>query len=139
MSGNECAIPITPPISGKMPISILTVVVPVRICGVVIAVRPMRSRVVRSRFVMKAQEIHAVIVAVGCPHDGMDVEFLRLRIIQDDALMVIELDHHHRTLNTIIKSALFSHAAGPTEMGLREVPFDIVHPGLKGTGGNVDK
>ena len=99
MSGNECAIPITPPISGKMPISILTVVVPVRICGVaVIAVRPMRSRVVRSRFVMKAQEIHAVIVAVGCPHDGMDVEFLRLRIIQHDALMVIELDHHHRTL-----------------------------------------
>ena len=85
--------------------------------------------------VMKAQEIHAVVVAVGCPHDGMDVEFLRLRIVQDDAFMVIKLDHHHGTLNAIIKGARLSHAAGSTKMGLQEVQFDIVHSGLKRTGG----
>ena len=114
--------------------SIAIVVVLVRIRGAMIGVSPMRGLVVWSRLVMKAQEIHAVVVAVGCPDDGMDVEFLRLRIIQHDALVVIELDHHHRTLNAIIKGALFSHAAGPTEMGLQEVPFDIVHSGRKRTG-----
>src|SRR5580692_6068088 len=41
-----------------------------RIRGAVIAVRLMRCLVVWGRFVMKAQEIHAVVVAVGCV--GMD-------------------------------------------------------------------
>ena len=115
--------------------SIVIVAVPVWIRGAMIAVSLMRGLVVWGRFVVKAQEIHAVVVTVGCPHDGMDVEFLRLGIIQHDAFMMIELDHHHRTLNAIIKGALFAHAAGPTEMGLQEVPFDIVHAGRKGTGG----
>ena len=112
-----------------MSMLIVIVAVPVQIRGAGIAVRLTRGLVVWGRFVMKAQEIHAVVVTVGCPHDGMDVEFLRLRIVQHDAFMVIELDHHHRTLNAIIKGALLSHAAGPTEVGLREVPFDIVHAG----------
>jgi hypothetical protein len=129
------AIPVTPPIPGKMPTSIVIVAVPARIRRPVIAVRLMRDLVVWGRFVMKAQEIHAVVVAVGCPDDGMDVEFLRLRIVQHDAFMMIKLDHRHRTLNAIIKGALFCHAAGPAEMGRQEVPFDIVHSGLQGTGG----
>ena len=115
--------------------SIVIVAVPVWIRGAMIAVSLMRGLVVWGRFVVKAQEIHAVVVTVGCPHDGMDVEFLRLRIVQDDAFMVIKLDHHHGTLNAIIKGARLSHAAGPTKMGLQEVQFDIVHSGLKRTGG----
>src|SRR5580692_9102252 len=43
-----------------------------RIRGAVIAVRSMRGLVMRGGFVMKAQEIHAVVVTVGCPDDGMD-------------------------------------------------------------------
>jgi hypothetical protein len=65
----------------------------------------------------------------------MNVKFLRPGIVQHDPLMVIELDHHHRALNAIIKGALFAHTAGPAEMGLHEVPFHIVHSGRKGTGG----
>ena len=83
---------------------------------------------VRGLLVMEAKQVAAVIIAVGCPHDGVDVEFLRRRIIQDDAFVLVELDHHHRTLNAIIKRAVFTHAAGPAEMGLQNVAFDIVQP-----------
>ena len=95
----------------------------------------MRGLVMGRRLVMKAQQVHAEVVAVGRVDDGVNVEFLRFGIVQHNPALVIELDHHHRTLNAIIESTLFSHAAGPTEMGLQEMPFDIVHAGRKRTGG----
>ena len=92
------------------------------------------SPVVRRGLVMQPQQIHAVVVAVWRPHDGMDVKFFRLGIVEHNAFVLIEFDHHHRTLNAIIESAVFAHAAGPAEMGLPYVAFDILHAGRKRTG-----
>src|SRR5580700_10388179 len=84
--------------------------------------------------VMKAQEIHAVVVAVGCPDDSMDVKFLRFGIVQNHPFMVVELNHHHRALNAIIERAFLTHAAGPTEMSFGEMPFHVIHAGRKRPG-----
>src|ERR1700691_502044 len=97
-------------------------------------VLPMSGSVMWGCLVMKAQEIHAVVVAVGCPDDGMDVKFLRFGIVQNHSFMVVELNHHHRALNAIIERAFLTHAAGPAEMSLREVPFHVARAGRKRPG-----
>src|SRR5579872_672882 len=80
---------------------------------------------------MQTQEIHAEVVAVWRVHDGVDVKFLRLGIVEHDAVLVIELDHNHWALDAIIEWALIAKSAGPAEMRLREMPFDVAHAGRK--------
>ena len=82
-------------------------------------------------FVMLAQEIPAVIVAVGGAHDYMDVIFVRLFVLaKRDAPLVIEFNDDHRTLDAIIENAVVIHAAHPAKVGIPEMPRYFLHPHL---------
>ena len=93
----------------------------------------MPGLMVRGCLVMKTQEVHAVVVPVRRPNDGMDVKFLGLSVVQHNPFMVIKFNHHHWALNAIIKGALFAHAASPAEMSVEKMPFHVVHSDLEGT------
>jgi hypothetical protein len=59
-----------------------------------------RLAVLRSRiFAMLPKQIEAVVIAVRRSDDDVCVEFRGLRIGQENAGMVVELDKYHRALN----------------------------------------
>ena len=69
--------------------------------------------------VVLAQQVEAVVVAVRRPHDGVDVKFGRLRIGQEHAGVVVELNERHRTLHPVIEWAVFGKSTDPAEMSVR--------------------
>src|SRR5579862_9372640 len=66
--------------------------------------------------------------------DGMDVESLRFLIVQHHPFLVVELDHQHRALDTVIESAVLAQTAGPAEMSLGEMPLHVAHSRLQRPG-----
>ena len=61
---------------------------------------------------MLAQQISAVIVAVGRPHDGVNMFFVMLFVLGKGlAGLMIELDQQHRAMDAAIENAVFFHAA----------------------------
>ena len=78
--------------------------------------------------IVLAQKIFAVVVAVRCAHDDMDmvaVMFFELR--KRLARLVIEFDDDDRAMNAVIEDAVLFDAAAPGEMGLMNVAQDFVH------------
>ena len=70
-------------------------------------------------FVMLAQKIFAVVVAVGGTHHYMDVVFVGLFILaKRDTPLVVELYDDHRTLDAIVENAVVLHAAHPAKIGI---------------------
>ena len=70
-------------------------------------------------FVMLAQKIFAVVVAIGGAHDYMDVIFVGLFVLAKcDTPLVVELNDDHRTLDAIIENAVVVHAAHPAKVGI---------------------
>ena len=81
--------------------------------------------VMRRMPVVLAQQVEAVIVAIRCPHDGVDVEFGWLRIGQEHARVVVKLDESHRALHPIIEWTVLSKFADPAEMRVRQMALDL--------------
>ena len=82
-------------------------------------------------FVMLAQKILAVIVAIGGAHDYMDVILVGLFVLAErNAPLVVELNDDHRTLDTIIENAVVIHAAHPAKVGIPQVPLHFLQPYL---------
>lgn len=62
--------------------------------------------------VMLTQQISAVIVAVGRPHDDVNMIFVMLFVLGKGlAGLMIELDQQHRAMDAVIENAVFFHAA----------------------------
>ena len=81
--------------------------------------------VMRRTLVVLAQQVEAVIVAIWRPHDGVDVEFGWLRIGQEHAGVVVELNESHRALHPIIKRTILCKSPDPAKMRIREMSLDL--------------
>jgi hypothetical protein len=78
--------------------------------------------------VVQAQKIFAVIVAVGCAQDDVDVVFVGLGIFaKRDAALVVELDDDDGTLDSVVKGAVVFHSAHPAKTGISQVAFHFGH------------
>ena len=75
--------------------------------------------------VVLAQEIAAVIVAIGRAHDSMDVVTRRLVVIVDDARLVVELDEDYRREDAVIEGAMVVDRADPGEMSSVEMALHL--------------
>ena len=61
---------------------------------------------------MLAQQISAVIVAIGRPHNDVNMIFVMLFVLGKGlAGLMIELDQQHRAMDAVIENAVFFHAA----------------------------
>ena len=89
--------------------------------------------------VVKIDQCLAVVVAVRRPHDGMDVESFRILIGEEDAAMVIEFDHHHRTLHPVIERAGLVMTADPAEPSLVQMANDLSNLAWRGPAGSTIK
>src|SRR5688572_10187168 len=96
-------------------------------------VRCMRMCMVEM-FVMLAQEILAVVVAVGRTHDGMNVLTRRLIVVQGNARLMVELDEDHRTVNPIIERAHLVTGTDPSKRGFRQMVLHFLQSDLGVTG-----
>ena len=76
----------------------------------------LRLLMMRRGLVMLAQQVEAVVVAVGRAHDRVHVEFRRLRVGQEHTGVVVELDERHRALDAVIERAFLRSAADPAEV-----------------------
>src|SRR5437868_7745484 len=86
---------------------------------------------------MLAQEVFAVVIAVGRTHDRVDVVARRTLVVEGGATLVVELDKYDRAVDAIAEDALGPNLAGPAEVGLAEVPPDFVHAQLRMPGSQV--
>ena len=80
--------------------------------------------------IMQAQQIQAVIVAVGCPDQGMNMKFGRQGIGQKNPRVMVELNHHHRALDAVVKGVFLAGATDPAKAGLVQMPLDFAQAGL---------
>ena len=72
-----------------------------------------------AELVMLAQQILAVVIAIGRTDNDVDVIFVRLAMFTEgDAALMIEFDDDHGTLDTVIKSAVVRHPAHPAKAGI---------------------
>ena len=72
--------------------------------------------------VMLAQQISAVIVAVGRAHDNVNMIFVMIFVLGKSLTgLMIELDQQHRAMDPIIENAFFFHAADPGKISVFEV------------------
>lgn len=69
-------------------------------------------------FVVLAQDIFAVVVAVGCPHDGVGVKRFGLVVVEEDPAVIIEFYEYHRTLEPIVERPIAVVATDPREPGV---------------------
>ena len=77
---------------------------------------------------MLAQEVFAVIVAIGGANDKVDVVFVGLLILgKGDAPLMVKLDDQHGAMDAVVKYAVLFHASHPCEMGHVEMPLHLSH------------
>jgi NhaP-type Na+/H+ and K+/H+ antiporter len=72
--------------------------------------------VMRRVRVVLAQQVEAVIVAIWRSHNGVDVEFGWLRIDQEHASVVVELNESHWALHPIIEWTILCKSTDPAKM-----------------------
>src|SRR5262245_30044568 len=78
--------------------------------------------------VVLAQEIFAVVVAVGGAQDDMDVIFVRLFVLAErNASLMVELNDDHRALDAIVENTVVVHAAHPTKVSIAQVLLYFLH------------
>src|SRR5882757_1265588 len=58
--------------------------------------------------VVLAQEVLAIVIAVGRAHHGVHVVLLGLVVIQEDPGMVVVLDDQHRTVDLVVARFRFA-------------------------------
>src|SRR5512147_1271115 len=72
-----------------------------------------------AELIMLAQQILAVVVAIGRTDNDVNVIFVWFGVFaKGDAPLMIELDDDHGTLDTVIKSAVVRHPAHPAKAGI---------------------
>lgn len=76
--------------------------------------------------VMLAQQVNAVVISIGCTHDGVNVKFEWYLVCQEQAGMVVEFDKNHGTLNPIVKRILGSVTTDPAEVRVVQVLFELL-------------
>lgn len=77
---------------------------------------------------MLAQEILAVVVAIGSADDHVDVIPVRLLVLRERLTpLVVELDDDDGTMDTVVEDAVFFYAAHPGKVGLLEMPLHLFH------------
>jgi hypothetical protein len=74
--------------------------------------------------VVLGEQITPVVVAVGQPHDGVDVVAGGLRVAEEDARVVVVLDQQDGGLDAVVEGGLVVMAAAPGEPRLAEVLAD---------------
>ena len=75
--------------------------------------------------VVLAQEIAAVIVAIGRAHDSMDVVARWLVVVVDDARLVVEFDEDYRREDAVIEGAMVVDSADPGKMSSVEMALHL--------------
>ena len=83
---------------------------------------------VMAALIVPAQKIFAVVVAVRCAHDNMDmVAVMFFELWKRLAGLMIEFDDEDRAMNAVIEDALLLDSAAPGEMGVMKMQQDFVH------------
>src|SRR5580658_822082 len=87
---------------------------------------------VRVGLVVLAQQIFAVVVAVGRADDAVNVLMRGLVRIGGEARevrgeLVVELDKDYRAVDAVVEDAIGRAAADPGEIGVVKVARDLVH------------
>src|SRR6266496_3298208 len=76
--------------------------------------------------VVLAQQILAVVVAVGRAHDDVDMILVGLGVFAErNAALVVELDDNHGALDAVVKYAVVFHAAHPAEVSVFQMSLDF--------------
>ena len=103
----------------------------VAILSILIILVPKVLSCVVAKLVMLAQEILAVVVAIGRTDNNVDVIFVGLGMLpKGDAALVVELDDDHWALHTVVKGGVVGHAAHPTKIGIAQMIFYFLHFGI---------
>src|ERR1700680_4363348 len=76
--------------------------------------------------IVLAQQVLAVIVAIGRAHHRVDVVARRHVVVVDDARLVVELDKDHRVDDTVVEGARVIERADPSEMRRPQVALRLV-------------
>ena len=77
---------------------------------------------------MLAQEIFAVVVAIGSADDDMDVVPIRLLVLRECLTpLVVELNDDDGAMDPVVEHAVLFHAAHPGKVGLAEMPLHLLH------------
>ena len=82
--------------------------------------------------VVLAEQILAVVVAIGCPDHAVhmlarDLVGVRGELGEVGGTLVVELDQDHGTVDAVVEHAIRLGAADPGEPGLPDVPLDFLH------------
>ena len=77
---------------------------------------------------MLSQQIFSVVVAVGCPQNGVNVvtRWL-LRAKRSNAPLVVEFNQDDRAVNSIVEYAVVAGVSDPREKGPVEVSANFFH------------
>ena len=77
---------------------------------------------------MLAQEILAVVVAIGSADDHVDVIPVRLLVLRERLTpLVVELNDDDGAMDTVVEHAVFFYAAHPGKVGLLEMSLHLFH------------
>src|SRR5262245_50615095 len=76
--------------------------------------------------IVLAQQVLAVIVAIGRTHHRMDVVAGGTIIVIDDAGLMIELDEYHRIEDAVVEGADVVEGSDPGKARRTEVPLCLV-------------
>ena len=81
-------------------------------------------------FVVLAQEILAIVVAIRCPHDRVDMVARGVLVAERDAALMVELDEDDRTVDAVIEHAVVIDAPHPGKGGRGQMLLDFRHADL---------
>src|SRR5215475_6390835 len=93
--------------------------------GATVVMRQYAMRMIVLGIVL-AQQVLAVVVAIGRAHHRVDVVAGRFIVVVDDARLVIELDEHHGIDETIVKGASVIERTDPSEMRVTQVALRLL-------------
>jgi hypothetical protein len=78
--------------------------------------------------VVLAQEIFAVVVAIGRANHDMDVVPVGLLVLRERLTsLVVKLDNDNRALDTVVKHVVCFDSAHPGKIGPLEMPLYLFH------------
>ena len=88
----------------------------------------MHLLMMRGLLVVLLQQVEPVVVTVGRAHDGMDMELRGLRVGEEHAGMMVELDERHWALHPVVERTVLAEPTNPAEMRFGEMPLDLHNP-----------
>src|SRR5215467_3972753 len=96
--------------------------------SVLVAIDMTLSFRMMAELIVLAQQILAVVVAIGRTDDDVNVIFVWLSMFaKGNPPLVVEFDDNHRALDPVVKSAVVRHAAHPTEIRIVQMILYFLH------------